>query len=656
MSTDIPSHGKKAAFERIVAIVQAAKPAERPAIPVRASAPKDKIAGRRKPAGPIDASPETPAEAELAAAPSIDIPGNANPSRVDPRNPDREAADLDETLAICSQLDQSDTDNGTRLIAYFGKDLTVRAEAEVAAGSFLTWTGTHWDIDDGAAAASKKAQLVGPLIMREAEFLQYSPAEERAVAAARAARAEYKSAEKLEAARTAELEDIIEAGKRAQGALSKRRAARRGFGISCKNSSRLANMIREAGPHLRRAVEDFNADPLLVATKTHTLRFVKERDPECPDPAVERYRSKLIATEGHDRANLLTSAMPVDYRPAAKAPRWTAFLERFMPDAATRRTLQQFTGLGLTGLPAQRFMLHHGTGANGKSVYLEVITCVLGPSMAAGMPTEAIVGGAQKSGSQAQPEVARLFGKRMVRVLELPQGQPLQVDVVKKLTGGEMIPVRTLFKGFFEFRPTAKPHFSTNGQPYIDDSSNAIWRRMFAVQWPVELALAEQRDFDEVVREFLQEAPGILNWLIEGLLDYLANGFVVSEGIMAGVQQYRDDMDPTGPFCRECVLPVAGEFVQAANMYEAYVCWSVAAARKHVTQTKFGLLMKHKVKRDDTGRLHRYVDCRLHDVPLLTEEQRIKAGLAPRPRRTDGDDHAAPSAEVVEAFAKEYSV
>jgi putative DNA primase/helicase len=97
---------------------------------------------------------------------------------------------------------------------------------------------------------------------------------------------------------------------------------------------------------------------------------------------------------------------------------------------------------------------------------------------------------------------------------------------------------------------------------------------------------------------------------------------------MASSQQYRDDMDPTGPFVRDCVLSAPGQFVQAREMFESYVAWSIDASRKPVTNTKFGLLMKHKVRRDDTKRQHRYVDTVLHDVPQLTDEQRIKAGLA----------------------------
>jgi putative DNA primase/helicase len=622
------------AFETIAALIDGAQPFG-PWIPPDAE-PRVRDGNRRvgsgRQAGAYHSS-STPdvAHAQTLAEKPSDHPEDYLPSDSDaPRNPDSGVVDLNETLAECAKLDHSDTDNGKRLIAYFGHDLTVRAESEVAGGSFLVWAGTHWDIDGGAAGASTKAQLVGPLIVREAEFLQPTPLEADAIRAADKARAELRDAVLLGEEREEQIKEMIAAGKKARAALATRKTNRRKFGVSSKNNGRIEAMKTCAAPHLRRPIEAFNAHQLMVATRTHTLKFVRRADPECPDPDAERFVAAVEATEGHDRDHLLTSVIPCDYIPSARPKRWLAFVERFLPVAETRRTVQQFTGLGITGLPIQRFMLHHGTGANGKSVFLEVITRLLGPSLAIGLPVESITGNATKSGSQAAPDIARLFGKRMVRVLELPQSSPLSVDVVKKLTGGEAIPVRTLFKGFFEFQPVCKPHFSTNGQPTVDDASNGIWRRMTPVEWPVTLAENEQRDFEEVVREMLAEGPAILNWLIEGVLDYLANGFVVSEGIRAGVQSYRDDMDPTGPFVRDCVANVPGAFVQAKTMYEAYVAWSVDASRKPVTNTKFGLLMKHKVKRDDTKRQHRYVDVELHDVPELTEEQRIKAGLAAR--------------------------
>ena len=166
--------------------------------------------------------------------------------------------------------------------------LTVRSESEVAGGSFLSWCGTHWDLDGGAAGASMIAQKVGPLIMREAEYLQPTPSEAAAIAAGDKARTELKSAIMIAEERQEELEDLVAAAKKARAALSTRRQNRRKFGVSSKNNARIEAMKTCAAPHMRRPADAFNADPLLIATRTYTLRFVKRLDPKCPDPDAVR--------------------------------------------------------------------------------------------------------------------------------------------------------------------------------------------------------------------------------------------------------------------------------------------------------------------------------------------------------------------------------
>jgi putative DNA primase/helicase len=192
----------------------------------------------------------------------------------------------DETFRECAELDQSDVDNGKRLIAYFGRDLMVRQEDDVAAGQMLAWTGTHWDLAGGEALAHLIGQRVGDLIKLEAAYIEFSNSEARAVNAAEAAAKELKDLvpdTPEQYARVEELGAIVAAGKKARTALSTRRANRKKWGIATKNAGRIAAMIKCAAPHLRRHPDAFNADPLKVATLTHTLSFVPVIDPENPD-------------------------------------------------------------------------------------------------------------------------------------------------------------------------------------------------------------------------------------------------------------------------------------------------------------------------------------------------------------------------------------
>ena len=67
-------------------------------------------------------------------------------------------------------------------------------------------------------------------------------------------------------------------------------------------------------------------------------------------------------------------------------------------------------------------MLNYGTGANGKTTFIETIARLQG-DYAQTLPAEALVGDQQRRGDQATPELARLAGARLVRAAELPRGQ-----------------------------------------------------------------------------------------------------------------------------------------------------------------------------------------------------------------------------------------
>ena len=527
----------------------------------------------------------------------------------------------------CAALDHSDTDNGRRLIAHFGADLAVFQRAGVRNSDYLVWTGTHWDIETGNDAAFACAQKVGALIALEADFLSALPHEMRAMRdgdaaaidldALEARRDGWTDADKI---RARDLNRQVAAGQEARAALDKRKVARRKFGVSSKNKARLDAMLACAAPMLTRPPAAFNADPLRVATRTHTLVFSRISDPECPDDNAERFIGHMEALEGHIRTDLITQIIPVIYDPSATCPKFDVFTGRFLPVAPVRRFVQVYSGLSLLGLVIQKFAFHYGEGANGKSVFMQTLANVLG-ALGSTLSPDAITGTNQRQGNQASPELARLYGKRFVRVSEMPEGVPLQEELVKRLSGGEEISVRNLFQGLFDFKALFKAHMSGNGYPKIEGNNHGIWRRMAVVHWPVTLAEDEQRNFDEVVDEFRPEYAGILNWLVEGAKIYLSEGLVVPEEVRAATKEYRDEMDPIGPFIEDCVEPAEDSFVTAREMYLAYRAWASTNSVSPIFETRFGKLMKARFRRED-GRIRRYVGCRLHDVPLPPAEAR----------------------------------
>ena len=82
----------------------------------------------------------------------------------------------------------------------------------------------------------------------------------------------------------------------------------------------------------------------------------------------------------HDPTDNCALIAPVEYHADAECPRWLAFLDRMM-DGDTERIdyLQRLVGYCLTGeITSQVFPCLYGSGANGKSVFTDIITWMIG--------------------------------------------------------------------------------------------------------------------------------------------------------------------------------------------------------------------------------------------------------------------------------------
>lgn len=557
-----------------------------------------------------------------------------------------------EVVRKCAAYDHSDTDNGQRLIAHFGDQLRVIQRKGVRNLEYLAWAGTHWDLDTGQDRAHALAQRIGDLIGLEADQMTQTPDETRAIEAARQAAEELTDLdrvidtleEEIRAAgraakpdkeviwtkenamrkargRRYDVQRLIDAGAQARAELNKRQVARRRFGVSSKNDTRLKAMLSCAAPHLTVAPQQLNADALRLATDTHTLVFRREEDPDCPDPDVRRYVARVDAVKGHDPADLITFRIPQPYDPQAKCPKWLALLERFQPIASNRSFLQVFAGLGLLGVTVQKLLFNYGEGANAKSVVMQTIFNVLG-DLAVNLEAESIVGTDVKAGGSASPDLIKLMGKRFLRIAELPEGDPIREALVKKLTGGgEEISARGLYQGMVDFVPVFSAMMSGNGYPKVEGTNHGIWRRIAVLHWPVTIPENEQRELNQVLDEFRPEYPGILNWLIDGALTYLRDGLVLPDEVKAATQTMRESQDPTALFCSACVAVAPGETVLGAELYDAYTAFCAANGIHAVHLTSFGKRMGAKYKRED-GRVRTYHDIRLHDVPERPSKHR----------------------------------
>lgn len=542
----------------------------------------------------------------INAAPEVVLPA-ANDSGGAPPGDPPAAPDVFETYA---RFEQNDTGNGKRLLAHFGADIL-----HVRDVGWHVWGGTHWALEGGQEAVEICAQKTAVLMAREAGYLAPSKADEEVM----------RQAQGL-AGRGDELSDaekkLILAAQKAEEKLARRQDKRRAWSISCGNRSRTVAMISQALPHRTVAPDEMNREGRYFNVQNGTLWFRRRvrrvRDDECPDPEIERFIDVVeveVQMIAHDRDHLITHLAPVAYDPAALCPQFLAFLERFQPNTRTRRFLQVAAGRALLGGASTQVLIFlFGEGANGKSVFMETLTRLLG-TYAGRLRPESITGAMEQSGDKASPDFARLAGARFVAIAELPRGAPLREGLIKTMTGGEPMPVRHLNKGFFDLVPQFIPFMSGNQMPEVSGLDRGIWRRLKFVPWTVTIPPTEQKPLPEVVAGFMAEAPGILNWMIEGARIFLTEGLIEPPDVLELGEEHRGDSDPVGQFVKACVEHRPGNKVQARTAYKAFEAWCAANSVRAWKEKSFSSAFKLKGFKREDGRVRYWLDIALAGVP-----------------------------------------
>lgn len=243
-----------------------------------------------------------------------------------------------------------------------------------------------------------------------------------------------------------------------------------------------------------------------------------------PGGLVDLRTGKLLPS---DRLGYCTKIAAVT--PGGNCPLWKSFLARITND---NRELQEFMqrmiGYSLTGVTREHALFFlYGTGANGKSVFLNTISDLMG-DYAQTAPIETFI----DSKNERHPtDLAGLRGARMVSATETEDGRRWAESKLKSITGGDRIAARFMRQDFFEFSPVFKLVIAGNHKPGLRTVDEAMRRRFNLLPFTVTIPTAE-RDL-ELTEKLREEWGGILQWAIEGCLAWQSKGLhrpaVVSE-------------------------------------------------------------------------------------------------------------------------------
>jgi P4 family phage/plasmid primase-like protien len=294
-------------------------------------------------------------------------------------------------------------------------------------------------------------------------------------------------------------------------------------------------------------------------------------------------RTREFSDSHPDAMHTLSS--PINFDANATCPRWLQFLHEVTGGNHNLIAyLRRSVGYTLSGkTDAQVWFFVYGLGANGKSVFLNVLRDLAGTygttASADSFMTQ------QRNSSGATPEIAALAFRRLVCVTEIPQGRQLDEARMKTLTGGEKMSARQLYKGQFTFEPRFKLWFAGNHKPAIRGNDHGMWRRIQLIPFTQQIP-ADKKDSNLLVK-LRTELPGILNWAIEGYSDYAGQGLTPPQIVLDEVQSYRGEEDILGDWIAECCDLAANARAPRDDLFMSYQRYRVSRTIRGVGNKTF---------------------------------------------------------------------
>jgi P4 family phage/plasmid primase-like protien len=243
-------------------------------------------------------------------------------------------------------------------------------------------------------------------------------------------------------------------------------------------------------------------------------------------------------------------------------PEVEMFIKKVLPDNEVRDYFMKHLATNLMGGNlAQKFHIMTGSGSNGKSMIMNLLSKALG-DYSCTVPISLVTQKRKSSGSAA-PEVARLKGRRFVTMQEPDESIALNTGLMKELTSGEKVFARDLFKSGSEFEIQAKFHLACNDKPKINTTDGGTWRRLVVINFTSKFvptpSAANEFPLDESI-QFKVNSPEWATTFLAYMVHILKEGkglrkLYTPPKVLEYTSEYRNENDGISKFMTEKILP-----------------------------------------------------------------------------------------------------
>ena len=227
--------------------------------------------------------------------------------------------------------------------------------------------------------------------------------------------------------------------------------------------------------------------------------------------------------------------------------------------------LQEYAGAMLTGNVSNALMLFvWGPMGSGKNTFINPLQQILGEYAAT-------VGGSRVAKEQSHSQwLAKLEGKRLVVINELPAGGRWQTESLNDFVAGDVVEANAMRQDSKNFRGVAHVIGTGNDRPTAQ-VDNGIWRRLCLIQFTNQPDTVDTH----LQERFTKHLDGIFIWMLDGLSRFIDNGMVldVPAIIRADTKDYQGESDPIGEYAKENLITVDGAQTSTQDLYQHFKTW-----------------------------------------------------------------------------------
>lgn len=270
-------------------------------------------------------------------------------------------------------------------------------------------------------------------------------------------------------------------------------------------------------------------------------------------------------------------------------PQWKQFLastlvnENMQTDDELLILIQEMFGFYLlNNLKAHKVFFLVGSGANGKSVMLNILEAMIGQDFISAMSIQTL--------TTNQFATATLVGKK-VNICNEEESKYLRSDRFKALISGDLIDACRKYEMNIAFRPTTKYIFASNQLPTFDGINQGVKRRMVII--PFHRIFQDEEQDRELTAKLLKELPGITKWSIEGARKIVERNYSFSKTIATGNTELEFENATSSAilFMRENYKVDKGKnkeyFLPMQEIYKQYVLWCQTNGRRQMASSTF---------------------------------------------------------------------